>query len=101
MEYSYNDIDCINSEGITLCDGRKILFEICRHEYQKIYTESTTCVGERDITGNPPYFEFFMPKHIKIVFDRKGLLGKRKNLNNFNRLYTALFQYSCSTYDLS
>lgn len=101
MKYSYKDIDCIDSEGISLYGSRKILFEICMREYQKIYPESTKCIGVRDITGNPPYFEFFMPEHIKIVFDRKGLFGKRKNLNDFHRLYTTLFEYSCRTYDLS
>lgn len=101
MEYSYRDIDAIYSEGIRFHDGREISFQICMQEYQKLYPASTGCVGLRDITGKPPYFEFFMPEHIRVIFDKKGFFRKRKNNNDFTKFYTILLLYSCKTYDLS
>ena len=101
MEYSYVNIDIIDSEGIRFRDGREIAFQVCVQEYQKQFPGSTSGAGMRDITGQPPYFEFFMPEHIRIVFDKKGPFGKRRNLKDFIQMYELLLRYGYKTYDLS
>lgn len=101
MEYSYGNIDIIDSEGIRFRDGRKIAFQVCVQEYQKQYPGSTGGVGLRDITGQPPYFEFFMPEHIRIIFDKKGPFGKRRNRKDFINMQEMLVHYGYKTYDLS
>lgn len=84
----------INKLGILFSNGEKILFEEC------IMTSDTFCVAKRDITANPPYFEF-NNKGIRIIFTYKGIRSKIKNKKTFYKLQGVIQKYGYRTYDLS
>lgn len=98
LKYSFSEIKDTNRNGITFISGEKINFKECiKRRYN-----SETCVAERDISAQPPYFEFFTPnKTIRIVFDKKGLFSKSKNSNYFLKLQMTIIEYGYSSYDLS
>ena len=98
LEKSFSEIKDIDRDKIIFISGESIVFNECiKQRY-----DSETCVAERDICANPPYFEFFTPeKPIRIVFDSKGLLSKFKNRNHFLKIQLMITEFGYSSYDLS
>ena len=98
IEKSFFEIKDIDRNGITLKSGEKIIFLECiKQRYN-----CDTCVAERDISAQPPYFEFFTPnKPIRIIFYRTGILSKLLIRNNFLKLQMMITEYGYSSYDLS
>lgn len=98
LEKSFFEIKDIDSNGITFTDGKLIIFKECiKQRYS-----SETCVAERNILANPPYFEFFTPDiPTKIVFDKIGLFSNSKNLKDFRKLQNMIIDFGYSSYDLS
>ena len=98
IEKSFFEIKDIDRNGITFKSGEKIIFVECiKQRYN-----SDTCVAERDISAQPPYFEFFTPnKPIRIIFYRTGIFSKLLIRNNFLKLQMMITESGYSSYDLS
>ena len=61
-------------------------FEECRNEWaveNKINADETHCVAERDSLAEIPYFLFYSKDKVKVVFDKKGIWGKKRNRDEF------------------
>ncbi|EGC03215.1 hypothetical protein [Ruminococcus albus] len=94
-EKKYTDVAEVNSSGIVFISGEKLVFSEC-------VGENNTCVGERDIDAEPPYFEFYTSdKPTRIVFDRKGLLSDTVNQREFVKMQCLIADAGFSTLDLS
>ena len=98
LEKNFSEIKDIDRIGITFKSGEKIIFKECiKQRYN-----SEICVADRDITAQPPYFEFFTPnKPIRIIFYKTGLFSRIRNRNNFLKLQMMITEYGYSSYDLS
>lgn len=92
LERNYSDILSINQTGISFADGFCIRFEECvNNQYS-----SPTCVAERDITANPPYFSFFTSgKPTHIIFTALAALQQ------FTQLQMLLTRLGFTSLDLS
>ncbi len=101
--YSYGDIKEITENGIYMKNGFCIYFSECLANSRRyLKDETTTCVAERDITANPPYFAFYTDMGEIIQFNvHKGLFAKKKNQNDFLQLQLLLQKMNFTTYDLS
>ena len=101
--YSYSDIKEIAQDGIYMKNGICIYFDECISNSRKyLNNETSTCVAERDITANPPYFAFYTEIGEIIQFNaHKGLFAKKKNYYEFRQLQLLLQKMGFTTYDLS
>lgn len=103
-EYSYKDIQKITKAGIMFRDGFELLFEECRNGWcaeHKIKREPSCCVAERDCLAKIPYFLFYSPVKVKVLFNKRGVLNKRKNEKNFHSLQLLLNKLGFTSYDLT
>lgn len=103
-EYSYKDIQKITEVGILFRDGFELLFEECRNEWaveNKINGDQSCCVAERDSLAKVPYFLFYSKRKVKVLFDKKGILGKKRNENDFQNMQVILNRFGFSSYDMT
>lgn len=103
-EYSYKDIQKITKVGILFRDGFELLFEECRNEWSienDIKKEESYCVAERDSLAKTPYFLFYSKNRIKVLFDKKGVFGKKRNKDDFQNLQVVLNRFGFSSYDIT
>ena len=99
LTISYYDILSISKYHIQSKHGEWIIFSDCAGKDEK-YSEK--CVGERDITADPPYVEFFTPeRRMRVVFDKTGAFEKNKNKNNFIKFHSEIQSFGFTTFDLS
>ena len=98
LERSFSEIKQIDRHGITFISGEIIVFRECvKQRYN-----SETCVAERDLFDQPPYFLFFTPdKPTKVIFNKKGLCSKSRNRKDFRELQEKILEFGYSSYDLS
>ena len=86
--YNYKSIKGIEKEGVIFSDGFKIIFHDCINGFAKhnpSFTGVSTCIAERNILVQPPYFQFYLDDmNVKIIFDCKGLFAKKGIINCFN-----------------
>lgn len=101
-EFSVCDIVSIDKTGILFKNGR-IIFDECVKKFVKTISDSNfKCVAERDITAQPPYFDFYTKgMKTRLLFDKKGLFSASKNKKMFIGLQFKLIEYGYTTYDLS
>lgn len=100
--WSFDDIAGVSEMRIDFKDGHRFSFAECVQLYKRDFPQSKNCVGQRDITANPPYIEFWsFYHHDKVVFDKRGVLFKDQNEKNFRELCHTIEQYGYSTFDLS
>lgn len=102
--YSYTDILMVTKYGIEFKDGFKISFQECRKEWselKKIDYEETYCVAERESLSNYPYFVFYSKSKIKVKFDKKGFLSRKRNKDDFQSMQILLNRFGFSSYDLT
>ena len=98
------DISCYNiismdGFGITFKNGDHMLFSDCAGRDSR-YSEK--CVGERNALADPPYIEFFTPGgNIRVVFNKTGILEKKKNQKYFGKFHIDIQEYGFTTFDLS
>ena len=93
IEYSYRDIKKIMEVGIIFSDGYELFFEECKNEWavkNLINKEQSCCVAERNCLTKPPFFLFYTKEKVKIIFDKKGILSKMQNQNDFHKLQITL-----------
>ena len=103
-EYSYKDICKITKAGILFKDGFELLFEECRNEWSmenKIKKNESYCVAKRDSLAKIPYFLFYSKNRVKVLFDKKGFLGKKRNTDDFQNLQILLNRFGFSSYDMT
>lgn len=102
-EVSYADIHSMDKNVIRFRDGRTISYRECVFNFNRLHPGSEVkCVGDRDITANPPYIELYsIYSHYRILFDRKGLFSKKENLDNFHKLQKQIQDFGYTTFDLS
>ncbi|MDE6833747.1 MAG: hypothetical protein K2J39_05850 [Ruminococcus sp.] len=100
---SITDVIGISENGILLSGNIFIYFPECTGNFSAEYNDiSMNCVGERNISTNPPYFEFYTgDNHIKIVFDYKGIFSGSKNRKLFHDMQKYISDSGFRTYDLS
>lgn len=102
--YSYKNIKNITEEGILFEDGKKLLFEECIKEWSVkngIKLGESRCVAERNLLESPPYFLFFSEDRVKVIFDNKGFLQKKKNDEAFKNLQVSLNRFGVSSFDMT
>lgn len=102
--YSYRDIKNITEEGILFKDGFILFFEVCKNEWlidNNLKEGESHCVAERNLLAYPPYFLFYSKDKVKILFDNKGIFGKKKNRKKFENLQVILNRLGFSSYDMS
>lgn len=103
-EYCYNDIEEITNIGILFKDGFKLSFEECHNEWaieNNLKRSESHCVAKRSILEKPPFFLFYSKDRVKVVFEKKGLWGKRKNKAEFENLQVLLNRVGVSSYDMT
>ncbi len=103
-EYHYKDIQEITEAGILFRDGFVLSFEECRNGWcveHKMKREQSYCVAERDCLEKIPYFLFYSPNRVKVLFDKKGMFHKKKNEKDFRHLQLRLNKFGYSVYDLT
>lgn len=102
-EVDYNSIANIDEHGIKFRDYHWLTYKECAFNFKRKYPNSSgICVGERDITANPPYIELYsFYAHDKILFNKKGLFSKKKNTDDFLYLQNLIQEFGYTTYDLS
>lgn len=100
---SITDVISISEIGILLSGGINISFPECAINFHTTHKNSSiNCIGERDISANPPYFEFYMGNnHIKLLFDYNGIFSKSKNRKLFHDMQKYISVSGYTTYDLS
>ena len=100
---SITDVISIRETGILLSGNIFISFPECAENFHAEHKNtSMNCIGERDISANPPYFEFYTSdNHIKILFDRKGIFSDSKNRKLFYDMQKYISVLGYRTYDLS
>ena len=103
--YNYKSIKCIEKDGIIFSDGFKIIFHDCINAFAKHYTsfkDVTTCIAERNILAQPPYFQFYLyDMDIKIIFDNKGLFAKKRSIKHFQSFQLKIKNFGLKTFDLT
>lgn len=100
--WSFDDITGVSEMRIDFKDGHWFGFAECVQLYKRDFPQSKNCVGQRDITANPPYIEFWsFYHHDKVVFDKRGVFSKNQNEKNFRELCRTIEKYGYSTFDLS
>lgn len=103
-EYSYKEVKNVTKTGIIFKDGYELLFEECRNEWSiknKININESYCVAERDSLEKVPYFLFYSKERVKVLFDKKGILSKKKNKDEFQNLQNILNRFGVFTYDIT
>ena len=78
-------------------------FKSKHHYFNRKYPNSRgNCIGERNITAEPPYIELYSTyAHTKILFNKKGLFRKNKNMIDFHNLQRHINEFGYTTLDLS
>ena len=99
----YDSIVNIDTHGIKFRDFHWLTYEECAFNFKRKYPNSSgKCIGERDITANPPYIELYtFYAHDKILFNKKGLFSKSKNIDDFHYLQKLIQEFGYTTLDLS
>ncbi|MCM1314414.1 MAG: hypothetical protein NC205_05555 [Prevotella sp.] len=100
---SITDVVSISETGILLSGDIDISFQECAGNFHEEYKNSSiNCIGERNISLNPPYFEFYTSSnHIRLIFDYKGIFSESKNRKSFHAMQKYISVYGYTTYDLS
>lgn len=101
IAYSSADISSVDERGVTFADGVLISFAECAENRRLQYPDSVS-VAVRDITADPPYYDFFtsfMPT--RVAFDKTGFSAKKHNGRDFHDLYEKINKAGYKTYDLS
>lgn len=103
--YNYKSIKCVEKDGIIFSDGFKIIFSDCISGFGKHYNsfiDVSTCIAERNILGQPPYFHFYLDNmDVKIIFDCKGLFVKKRNIKLFQTFQSEIKNLGYKTFDLT
>ncbi|MDE6036379.1 MAG: hypothetical protein K2G36_10805, partial [Ruminococcus sp.] len=83
---SISNVISKDKSGFSLSENVSVYFPDCAVNFNAEHHDSSkNCIGIRDISANPPYYEFFTGEnHIKILFDIKGIFHKSKNRKLFN-----------------
>jgi len=102
-EVDYDSIVNIDTHGIKFRDFHWLTYEECAFNFKRKYPNSSgKCIGERDITVNPPYIELYtFYAHDKILFNKKGLFSKSRNIDDFHYLQKLIQEFGYTTLDLS
>ncbi|MCM1165527.1 MAG: hypothetical protein NC299_07925 [Lachnospiraceae bacterium] len=102
-EVGYDEIRGVDGSGITFGDGHVVTYHECAVNFKRKHPESGgRCIGERDMTAEPPYIEIYgVYAHDRIIFDRKGGFAERENLANFHKLRKQIEEFGYTTFDLS
>jgi len=103
--YNYKSVKSIEKEGIIFSDGLKIIFQDCINGFKKNYnsfTNVSTCIAERNILVQPPYFQFYLDDmNVKIIFDCKGLFAKKRSIKLFQYFQLKIKSLGYKTFDLT
>ena len=102
-EVSYENIVSIDEHGIKFSDLHWLTYKECTINFNRKYPNSRgNCIGERNITAEPPYIELYSTyAHTKILFNKKGLFRKNKNMIDFHNLQRHINEFGYTTLDLS
>lgn len=102
-EVSYENIVSIDEHGIKFSDLHWLTYKECTINFKRKYPNSReNCIGERNITVEPPYIELYSTyAHTKILFNKKGLFWKNKNMIDFHNLQRHINEFGYTTLDLS
>ncbi len=97
MIYYYKMIKQIGNNRILFNDDHMLNFSDCNRTWRNIHKSNGICIGERDVTANPPFFGFYEneEKYIKVIIT--GFFKDKK----FHFLKREIEKYGYSTYDLS
>ncbi|MBD5159285.1 MAG: hypothetical protein HDT23_03460 [Ruminococcus sp.] len=98
---SVTDVISKEKSGILLSENIFISFPECAVNFHTVNENSSmNCIGERNISANPPYFEFYTGgNHIKILFDYKGIFSESKNRKLFYAMQKYISVSGYRTYD--
>lgn len=103
-EYSYSDIAQVDIKGILFKDNRFIEFEECKYEWSKeqnISENDSVCVASRFCEGNECYFVFYSKERVKLVFNMKGLMKRKRNSDKLNEIRVLINRFGYSSYDMT
>lgn len=104
MDYDYRRIKSIDSDGIVLADGNRILFDECSKniaEENGIGSTDSRCIAERNATAIPAYFLFFSNERIRVTFKHGFFPWSKNHKKAFLKMQKAINQYGYSSYDIS
>lgn len=100
-EIDYDSIVAIDEHGIKFDSLHWLTYKECVSNFNRQYPNSSgNCIGERDITAEPPYIELYSTyAHTKILFAKKGFFNK--NVEDFHNLQRLINKFGYETLDLS
>lgn len=100
---SITDVVSISGTGILFSGDIDVSFPECAENFHAEHKNSSmNCIGERDISAEPPYFEFYTgSNHIRVIFDYTGFFVKSKNIKSFHDMQKYISVSGYTTYDLS
>lgn len=103
-EYGYSDIASINDKGILFSDSRFIKFEECRYRWLKehnISENDSVCIALRFCEKDKCYFIFYSDEPIKLVFNMKGFIKRKRNINKFEKIQRLINRCGYTSYDMT
>lgn len=102
-EVSFDDIGSVDKDGIRFKNGHVVSYRECMSNFGRKHPGSTyKCIGDRDVTAEPPYIEIYsVYAHDRILFDRRGISAKKDNVANFHKLQKLIEKFGYTTFDLS
>ncbi len=102
-EVSFDAISTIDKEVVRFKNGHWVTWRECVFNFNRLHPGSMyKCVGDRDITAEPPYIELYSTyAHDRILFDRKGITSEKRNFDNFHMLVRQIREFGYNVFDLS
>ena len=87
--YKYTDIVSITRNEILFNDGHLINLVECTSRWSEakgIALRNYTCIGDRNSSDQAPYFVLYSKPVTKVIFTKKGVLGSKKCLKEFEKM---------------
>lgn len=102
--YKHTDIVSITRNEILFNDGHLINLVECSARWSEakgITSRNYTCVGDRNMADEVPYFLLYSKPLTKVRFVKRGLFGAKKQLKQFEEMKSQIGSVGWTLRDIS